>query len=107
MKPRMRQSQLNAYQPVGPPMQRIGANAWAGRSCTSQRRESRSRRPRRVPPYLVNNPGLRPPEEIASDQRVSAKSRSSLINALAMACATPTGLKAKSSRALPSRTTVS
>ncbi len=50
MAPRSFQSQFNAYQPVPPPMRRIGLNAASGGLGIFIVRESTSRRPKRTPP---------------------------------------------------------
>src|SRR5262245_56443273 len=66
--PLIRHNQSPKYQPERPPMRRIGSNARDGSSLTRAARESTNREPKRTPPQLAGQP----PEEKASDQRVSA-----------------------------------
>src|SRR6185369_1332486 len=64
-KPRSHQSAPAKYQPVAPPMRRIGMKACLGATETSIARESTSRVPNRTPPHWR----VPPEDERASDQR--------------------------------------
>ncbi len=71
--PRNCHSRLQAYQPLSPPIDRIGAKAAAGVALVPSVRESTRRVPKATPPHGR----WRPADERASDQRVSANSCSS------------------------------
>ena len=81
-KPRSLHSQSFPYQPEAPPIRRTGAKARDVGTGTRSARESTRRRPIRMPP---NGDGAAPETERASDQRVSANSRSSFSRARAIA----------------------
>ncbi len=84
-------------------MRRMGAKAAAGGTGTRAERESTRREPTAAPPNAREGG----PDDSASDQRVLAKSRSSLASARSMASPAPRGRTEKMLAALGSRTTVS
>src|SRR5689334_18967590 len=86
--PRNHHRKSAKYQPFAPPIWRMGAKAAAGVTDTRRVRESTSRVPKRTPPH----DWVFPAEERASDQDVSANSRSSFCKALSIASFKPLGL---------------
>src|SRR5579872_5098023 len=81
---------------------RMGAKAAAGEAETLSVRESTSRVPKRTPPQ----DRVFPPDDSASDHRVSANSRSSLCRALSIASLNPMGLTSNTFSADGFRTNV-
>src|SRR6188472_4233515 len=102
MNPRKRHSQLPYYQPVSPPMIRIGTKACSGVRFTDTLRCSTRRFPNFTPPHVLTGPA----EDKESDQRVSFEYCSSFCRTLEIASRMPTGRKSKSVNASLFFTTV-